>query len=307
MKCVVCNYSGGNNRNFKRHFKQKHHLNTLKRSFNCINDIYCKYCSKTFTNQSNCIRHGKTTCIYKSFIDLNKPISKTETSNQKPKNDEKDKDIQIVVLKETIKRKDLEKEIVSQKKELEKKEMEMQLKIQEKDIEILKLKHENKEHIRSKDYKLEYLNQNFNNPEDVIDVETFLENYRLEPEETEILLANYNNLGVKSYGNSLSYYFQEKYHKVYEKITGKSVKKNHVIPPIVSTDTRCRSSVIKNKQNWERDDDFNALKKIIIVSNDSIYHQQGQQILFTNEDKNKVAVIILKNNSFDKLQRMIKF
>ena len=137
--------------------------------------------------------------------------------------------------------------------------------------------------------KIENLNLNFG---DVIDINTFIENYKnkngLTNKQTEVLLENYKNGGINSCISSLVYYLKESAVQQYKELTGKDIKMSDIIFPFVLTDKYIRDHFEKSKNGkWNKTTIIDNIKRIVGITDEHIFKHHNTYMQLTDAQKKK--------------------
>ncbi len=333
-KCDICNYLTSTNHSLKIHYKTKKHnyllslvdkLKTAKKLF-C-----CSLCNKEYTHQSSYSRHKK------SCNNLNKEIQikydneidnlkkdhyyrmELEIDNLK-KEHYYQMEIEKLKYKNQLEKKELEQQLEKKELEqkLEKKELEKQLEIKEIENKNLQLinnsknkKVTNKINVEINNInicKLKYLNSNFNN---VIDINTFIENYKtkfgLTNEQSLILLENSQEGGINSCISSLVYYLKESAIKQYKEIKGQEIERNDVVLPFLLSDKSLRDHFEKSiNGKWDKTTMNDNIKKIVTITNDHVFKHHKQFINISGHQNKRLMNGILKASCYSLLSNITK-
>jgi hypothetical protein len=189
-------------------------------------------------------------------------------------------------------------------KEMENKHMQQQLINQTNNIQNAKTIINNNVKVS----KIEFLNTNFN---DVIDINTFIENYKneygLTNKQTETLLENYKNGGINSCISSLVYYLKESAIQQYKEIKGKEIAMVDVIFPFILSDKCIRDHFEKNiSGNWDKTTAIDNIKKIVGITDDHVYKHHNTYMYLSDSQKKKLVNGVLKASGYEKLTGITK-
>ena len=241
--------------------------------------LYCSFCNKEYSHSSSLYRHKKI--CNKKPVDII-TISEMERIKNEYENKLKirDKDLKI--------------------KELENKNLQLQLKsiVSSNNINNntnINIINNNINNINIS--KLDYLNLNFSN---VIDFDTFLDNfsnkYCLSEKQTHKILKNYLKDGIDSYISTVDYYVKDSAIRQYNDL-GIIVSHNTVVLPFLSPDKSLRE-YFKKIVIWNKTTDKEPIEKIITIINKKILEDTKFSINFDNQQKNKTTNGFLKKASY---------
>ena len=292
--CELCNYTTSSNNSINRHNKTKKHIKLLNIDVNKKTIKICNYCNKEFTFINNFYRHRKTCKLYNieentTIIDKCK-ILEDEINKLKKEHEYK---LEIEKLKNELTKKDLE----ISKKEIEKKNLQLQINTNSNNTTII-----NNINIS----KIEYLNTNFSN---VIDMETFIENYRnkygLNEDQTRTLLENSQNDGINGCINSLFYYLKKSAMQQYKDMNGQAIEMHNIILPFILSDKYIRDHYEKSiSGKWDKTTMIDNLKRIVSITNDQIYKHHNQFMGFNGPQRKRIINGILKASGFSNLDNI---
>jgi hypothetical protein len=292
--CELCNYTTSSNNSINRHNKTKKHIKLLNIDVNKKTIKICNYCNKEFTFINNFYRHRKTCKLYNTeenttIIDKCK-ILEDEINKLKKEHEYK---LEIEKLKNELTKKDLE----ISKKEIEKKNLQLQINTNSNNTTII-----NNINIS----KIEYLNTNFSN---VIDMETFIENYRnkygLNEDQTRTLLENSQNDGINGCISSLFYYLKKSAMQQYKDMNGQDIEMHNIILPFILSDKYIRDHYEKSiSGKWDKTTMIDNLKRIVSITNDQIYKHHNQFMGFNGPQRKRIINGILKASGFSNLDNI---
>jgi hypothetical protein len=156
--------------------------------------------------------------------------------------------------------------------------------------------------------KIENLNVNFG---DVIDINTFIENYKnqygLTNKQTETLLENYKNGGINSCINSLVYYLKESAIQQYKEIKGKDIPMSDIILPFILSDKCIRDHFEKTDNGkWDKTIVVDNIKKIVGITDDHVYKHHNTHLQLNDQHKKKLINGVLKSSDYSKLNLLSK-
>ncbi len=288
--CDLCNFITNVKYNYIRHCKTiKHCLITNavieKEEEDNNNSWLCDVCNKEFRHQSNFSRHKKK-CIKKPIVVVEKPV--VEYSNQQ---------LEIEKLKNELTKHKLEI------KELEIKQLELQLNNKPTLTSQTNILNNTTVNNVKNVSKIQNLNINFG---DVIDINTFIENYKnqygLTNKQTEILLSNYKNGGINSCISSLVYYLKESAIQQYKELKGKEITMANIILPFILSDKCLREHFEKTiNGNWDKTTVIDNIKKIVGITDDHVFKHQKTYMHLTDPQKKKLINGLLKASGYSKL------
>ena len=293
--CEICNYTATTNNSINRHTKTKKHIKLLNNSL--INDEdkknikICNYCNKEFTFINNFYRHRKTCKLtYNTEKNSNIIIDKYKILEDEINKLKKEHAYQLEIEK-------LKKDLEISKKEIENQNLQLQINTNSNTTTII-----NNINIS----KIDYLNSNFSN---VIDIETFIENYRnkygLTTDQTRTLLENSQNDGINGCINSLFYYLKKSALQQYKDLKGQEIEIHNVILPFLLSDKYVRDHFEKsNTGKWDKTTMIDNLKQIMTITNDQIYKHHNQFMGFNGPQKKRIINGILKASGFSNLDKI---
>jgi hypothetical protein len=151
--------------------------------------------------------------------------------------------------------------------------------------------------------KIENLNINFG---DVLDINTFIENYKneygLTKNQTETLLENYKMGGINSCIFSLVYYLKESASKQYKDTKCKIVPLADVILPFILSDKYLRDHFEKNiNGHWNKTTSIDNIKKIVGITDEQIFKHHNTYMCLSNSQNKRLINGILKSSEYSKL------
>jgi hypothetical protein len=155
--------------------------------------------------------------------------------------------------------------------------------------------------------KIQNLNLNFG---DVLDINTFIENYKneygLTNKQTETLLDNYKNGGINSCISSLVYYLKESAIQQYKEIKGKEIAMVDVIFPFILSDKCIRDHFEKNESGWDKTIMIDNIRKIVGITDDHVYKHHNTYLQLNDQHKKKLINGVLKSSDYSKLNLLSK-
>ncbi len=319
--CNICDFFTTTNYNLKRHNISVKHLKK-------VNDLatkdkyFCEFCDKMYSHQSSLSRHRKL-CELKVQIPIfinTKNQYYGNNSYQSIKNQLELQRIKFenVLLKRELNKKNRSKDIKFEnellKKELNKKDLEKELAIKDVENKNLKMYNNCNNVINNntiinnnvKISKIQYLNSNFGN---VIDINTFIENYKtkhgLTNEQCQILLENYQNDGINSCISSLVHYLKKSAVEQYKELKGKDISIDNIILPFLLSDKSLREHFEKSiNGKWDKTTMVENIKKIITITNDQIFKYHKQFIGLNGSQKKRLINGILKASAYSVLSQI---
>jgi hypothetical protein len=271
----------------QKHYNSKKHLN-LEYNKNNRNSHKCDFCNKEFVTVNSYNKHVKG-CKSNNMVDKCK-ILEDEINKLKKEHEYK---LEIEKLKNELTIKDLE----ISKKEIEKQNLQLQINNNSNNTTII-----NNINIS----KIEYLNSNFGN---VIDIETFIENYRnkygLNEDQTRTLLENSQTDGINGCINSLFYYLKKSAMQQYKDMNGQDIEMHNIILPFILSDKYIRDHYEKSiNGKWDKTTMIDNLKKIVSITNDQIYKHHNQFMGFNGPQRKRIINGILKASGFSNLDNI---
>ena len=282
--CNLCDYITSSNNSMQKHYNSKKHLN-LEYSKNNKNNNKCEFCNKEFMTFNNYNKHVKV-CKSSNVVDKCK-ILELEDEITKLK---KEHEYQLEIEK-------LKKDLEISKKEIEKQNLQLQINTNSNNTTII-----NNINIS----KIEYLNNNFSN---VIDMETFIENYRnkygLTVDQTRTLLENSQTDGINGCINSLFYYLKKSAMQQYKDMNGQDIEMHNIILPFILSDKYIRDHYEKSiSGKWDKTTMIDNLKRIVSITNDQIYKHHNQFMGFNGPQRKRIINGILKASGFSNLDNI---
>ena len=273
--CKSCNYLTNKLSSFKKHLTTKKHL--------LLYDIYNNNISKEFICDKCNTKYKYNNCLKKHLL--------------------KCKDINNFQI--------IQKENEQLKQALEIEKLKNELSIIKKDIEIKSVVNNSNNTIQNNIVnnnvknisKIENLNINFG---DVIDINTFIENYKnqygLTNKQTEVLLINYKENGINSCISSLVYYLKESAIQQYKELKGKEITMANIILPFILSDKYLRDHFEKTiNGNWDKTTVIDNIKRIIGITDDHVFKHQKTYMHLSDPQKKKLVNGLLKASGYSKL------
>jgi hypothetical protein len=259
-----------------------------------INIKICSYCSKSFKTKFNKTRHEKI-CKKKTIID---------EKNNNSIVDNKDE------LKEELKEelKDFKNEISNMFKEFNKEFNDKITNVQQVSQIQQVTNTTNNVNIQINNYKTkkDKLNHYLKN---MIDLDTFTDNYKnnekyhLTKDEALILLENFQNLGISSYGDGLLTYIKKKYAAQLEDLTGDQKKYHEVILPFICSDINLRNHYELTSNGWLLNKNNDKIKNIVTISDQQIFNHHNRFICYSaKKGKNTVINIFLRKSDYSQIE-----
>ena len=274
--CNICNYYTTTKHNLNNHYNTQKHLNILNESYN--DSYYCNNCNKKYKYITGLNRHKK-------ICDNNNHNNNTDIINQ------------IEIIKQSYEDK---LEIEKLKNKLEVKELENKnLKLQINNQTANTINNNNIKNIS----KIQNLNINFG---DVLDINTFIENYKneygLTKNQTETLLENYKMGGINSCIYSLVYYLKQSASKQYKDTKCKIVPLSDVILPFILSDKYLREHFEKSiNGHWNKTTSTDNIKKIVGITDEQIFKHHNTYMCLSNSQNKRLINGILKSSEYSKL------
>ena len=276
--CEICNYVTASLHDYKRHLSTLKHKTIInynnKMHTNDINFI-CKTCNKTYAKQKNLENH-EIKCLLKKHHELSLTYN---YDNELKKLQLQNQSLELKIINNT------------------------------KNINNIKIdKSININTINNNISKIENLNINFG---DVIDINTFIENYKneygLTNKQTETLLENYKNGGINSCISSLVYYLKESAIQQYKEIKGKDIPMSDIILPFILSDKCIRDHFEKTDNGkWDKTIVVDNIKKIVGITDDHVYKHHNTHLQLNYQHKKKLINGVLKSSDYSKLNLLSK-
>jgi hypothetical protein len=300
--CNECLFSTKLKHNYERHCLTKKHIVLLNKKGKP--NYFCSDCDKDYKHQSSFSRHKK-------ICNGNKKPNNTREINT----NSNISNLELKLIKKDYEHK-LEIEKLKYKNQLEKKELEKQLEIKEIENKNLQLindsknkKITNKINVEINNInicKLKYLNSNFSN---VIDINTFIENYKtkfgLTNEQSLTLLENSQEGGINSCISSLVYYLKDSAIKQYKEIKGQEIARNDVVLPFLLSDKSLRDHFEKSiNGKWDKTTMNDNIKKIVTITNDHVFKHHKQFINISGHQNKRLMNGILKASCYSLLSNI---
>jgi hypothetical protein len=278
--CETCNYGTNKLSNFKCHIKSIKHINNVNNNTNdiLINNLFiCYNCNRQYKYNSSLYKHSK----------------KCKNANKDLEIERLNKDLEIERLKNELLKKDIEiKSIVNNVNYSHNSNNNIQN--ADKIVNITNVKNIS---------KIENLNINFG---DVIDINTFIENYKnqygLTNKQTEVLLINYKENGINSCISSLVYYLKESAIQQYKELKGKEITMANIILPFILSDKYLRDHFEKTiNGNWDKTTVIDNIKRIVGITDDHVFKHQKTYMHLSDAQKKKLVNGLLKASGYSKL------
>ncbi len=294
--CNICNYYTTTKHNLNNHYNTQKHLNELNECYN--NSYYCNNCNKQYKYMSGLNRHKKN-CINTNNNNTNN-TNNTNNNNTNNNNQNINTKNEIEIIKQEYEHK-LEIEKLKNKlelKDLENKTLKLQLNNTNNQIANT-INNNNIKNIS----KIQNLNINFG---DVLDINTFIENYKneygLTKNQTETLLENYKMGGINSCIYSLVYYLKESASKQYKDTKCKIVPLSDVILPFILSDKYLRDHFEKSiNGHWNKTTSIDNIKKIVGITDEQIFKHHNTYMCLSNSQNKRLINGILKSSEYSKL------
>ena len=295
-KCDVCNYSTTKHNSIKQHFSTKKHIILVNIS-NSDMIFRCFDCNKKYKYQSGLCKHKKI-CKFFQYNNINENSEYNIDNIDNVDNIKKDYEqkLEIEKLKNELNIKKLEI------KDIEHKNLQLYVNTHQNTVKTV-----NNTIINNiKISKVEYLNINFG---DVIDINTFIDNYKnqygLTNKQTETLLDNYKNGGINSCISSLVYYLKESAIQQYKEIKGKEIAMADIILPFILTDKYIRDHFEKTiNGQWDKTTMIDNIKKIVGITDDHVYKHHNTYMYLSDAQKKKLINGVLKASGYSKLSEI---
>jgi hypothetical protein len=272
--CELCNYSTNKYFNYKKHLSTEKHLKMtlcdkiLNESKNPA--FICNYCNKKYTSHTYFSKHElKCQFINTDNIEIIKFKYEHQLAMEKLKN--KNLELMIAHKNNTINNNITQQNNINQNNNIT---------------------------------KIQHLNINFG---DVIDINTFIENYKnqygLTNKQTETLLENYKNGGINSCITTLVYYLKESAIQQYKHIKGKEIHRADIILPFILSDQSIRSHFEKNDSGqWDKTIVLDNIRKIVGITDDHVYKHHNTYLQLNDQHKKKLINGVLKASDYSKLK-----
>jgi hypothetical protein len=263
---------------------------------------YCPNCYKEYKHHSSFYRHKKNCITNNNNINTN-TNNNINTNNNNNNNTNTNQNIITINEIEIIKQEYEHKlEIEKLKNKLELKDLEnknLKLQINNTNNQTANTINNNIKNIS----KIENLNINFG---DVLDINTFIENYKneygLTKNQTETLLENYKMGGINSCIFSLVYYLKESASKQYKDTKCKIVPLADVILPFILSDKYLRDHFEKNiNGHWNKTTSIDNIKKIVGITDEQIFKHHNTYMCLSNSQNKRLINGILKSSEYSKL------
>jgi hypothetical protein len=310
--CKICDYYASTNYLIQKHYKTQKHLNNV----NSVGLYVCSNCNKEYKYETGLLKH-QNECIISFQMNNNNNNIIIDYEKLKLENEK------IKFENEKIK---MEKEHIKLEKEHIKETYELRLKVKDLENENLQLKIGGNTNITNKSNveinsnshnttnnttnnvklsKIDNLNINFHN---VIDIETFINNYEneygLTNEQTETLLYNQENGGIHSCISSLVHYIKDSMLQQYKE-KGMDIEQKDVIFPFLLSDKCLRDHFEKNiNGHWDKTTSIENIAKIINITERQIFKHHNKYMQLSNAEKKKLVNGILKSSSYAKLSNI---
>jgi hypothetical protein len=268
--CEACNYFTSKHNSIKQHLKTQKHLETINTSgLLLVNILICPGCNKEYKYQSGLYRHKKKCKLYDEEMSHYSLI----LANNQSMNQNQNQSIQLTNNVNNIVNNTINNNTT---------------------VNNIKIS------------KIQYLNVNFG---DVIDINTFIENYKneygLTNKQTETLLENYKNGGINSCINSLVYYLKESAIQQYKEIKGKEIAMTDIILPFILSDKYLREHFEKTiNGNWDKTIAIDNIKKIVGITDEHVYKHHNTYLQLNDQHKKKLINGVLKSSDYSKLAQI---
>ncbi len=286
--CELCNYITNLNHDYRKHLTTQKHLKMVlcEKILNESSDnkpLKCNYCKKKYKSEIYLHKHeSKCQLVHTDNIEIIKMKYKYE---------------QQIAL-EKLKCKQLELILANNNKVINNNQ----------NINTVNNNNINQQNNNINLTKIQNLNLNFG---DVIDINTFIENYKneygLTNKQTETLLDNYKNGGINSCINSLVYYLKESAIQQYKEIKGKEIAMADIILPFILGDECIRSHFEKNDSGqWDKTIMIDNIRKIVGITDDHVYKHHNTYLQLNDQHKKKLIHGVLKSSDYSKLNILSK-
>ncbi len=294
-----------------QHYKTQKHLNNV----NSVGLYVCSNCNKEYKYETGLLKHYKECALLEqnnNNINTNEHIKEKyelKLENEKIKFENEKIKIAQERIKETY-------EFKLKINELENEKLKLELKLQSNNINIANSNSNNITNTNNtnnttnnttnvKLSKIDNLNINFHN---VIDIETFINNYEneygLTNKQTETLLYNQENGGIHSCIASLVHYIKDSMLQQYKE-KGMDINQKDVIFPFLLSDKCLRDHFEKNiNGNWDKTTSIENIAKIINITERQIFKHHNKYMQLSNAEKKKLVNGILKSSSYAKLSNI---
>jgi hypothetical protein len=319
--CKICNYLTSTNHGLKNHFKTQKHIN-LVFLYNNRDDIelddqnkdieieemkdminndtkkyMCEICNKEYKFHSGIYKHNKK---YHDGLDEKYNNKHTQLNQHQSE------------IKYIKKENQYRLKIERLKTELSKKDLEQKLKICElenknlqsyNDSNVKKVFNKNNINIINNNVKIskiQFLNLNFGK---VIDINTFIENYKndygLTNQQAQTLLENYQSDGINGCITSLVHYLKKSAAQQYKELNGVEISTDNVILPFLLSDKSLREHFEKTiNGKWDKTTMIDNIKKIVNITNDQVYKYHKQYMAINGSQRKRIINGVLKASGY---------
>ncbi len=274
--------------------------------------LFCDICNKEYKHHSSFYRHRKKCTSLKQKIYEPKKVKYNSINDLTIKENEK-------TIEQLKKEYQYQLEIEKLKNEINKKELEKKMEITEMENKHLQLFKNGNQIINNnmvnnntiinnnlKISKIQYLNLNFGN---VIDINTFIENYKnkygLTNSQALTLLENYQNDGINGCISTLVYYLKQSAIKQYKELKGKEIPIEDVILPFVLSDKSLREHFEKSiNGKWDKTTMVENIKKIVMITNNQVYNHHNKFLNFNAAQRKRIINGVLKASGYSVLSQI---
>ncbi len=279
--------------------------------------LFCDVCNKEYKHHSSFYRHRKKCITLKQKIYENNKVKHNSINDLTIKENEK-------TIEQLKKEYQYQLEIEKLKNEIDKKELEKKMEITEMENKHLQLYKNGNQIINNnmvnnnmvnnntiinnnvKISKIQYLNLNFGN---VIDINTFIENYKnkygLTNSQALTLLENYQNDGINGCISTLVYYLKQSAIKQYKELKGKEIPIEDVILPFVLSDKSLREHFEKSTNGkWDKTTMVENIKKIVMITNNQVYNHHNKFLNFNAAQRKRIINGVLKASGYSVLSQI---
>jgi hypothetical protein len=151
--------------------------------------------------------------------------------------------------------------------------------------------------------KIDNLNQNFS---EVIDINTFIENYKnrfgLTKEQSLVILENCQYDGVDGCVNALVHYLKKSAARQYKELTGQDIELNNIVLPFMLSDMSLRDHFERLASGqWIRTTNTENIKRLVTLTNDQVYEHHNQHLDISGPQKKRTVNGILKASAYSLL------
>lgn len=273
FKCYICKYTATTKANLNRHYKTLKHKNNLKLHEESNSKI-CSECGSYFKHASNYYRHIKV-------------CNEDKSPPERPKIIKEESYIPTINLGEAIQGNG--QQIVANV------------------INIVNsnINSNNVNNVNNTMAKIDNLN-NLYNIHNMIDMDTFIRNYKSNPnyqlteQESYDVLETYLEIGHKNLGYKLSHYLKDKCRQQLKDKTDLSIQLENTVLPLLSSDCSTRTHFERQINSWRLVTDISNIKKLIVITSDQVYQHHNKYINLSGSEMKTVANTILKDNQYTK-------